>query len=81
MRYARSFLEDLVQLDPLQHQEIYDYVLTQMRQIESVYELPGLRPLDPSRIYYRFGLKDYLIGIEATGRIIKLIRILPKPEV
>ncbi|MGL5080499.1 MAG: cytotoxic translational repressor of toxin-antitoxin stability system [Microcoleaceae cyanobacterium] len=80
VRYARSFLQDLVRLDPLQHQEIYDYVLIQVKQIKNLHDLPGLRALDPSRIYYRFTLKDYLVGIEATGQIVKFIRILPKPK-
>ncbi|MGF1494698.1 MAG: cytotoxic translational repressor of toxin-antitoxin stability system [Microcoleaceae cyanobacterium] len=81
VRYARSFLQDLVRLDPVKYQKIYDYVLSDVRQLKSLYELPELRSLDPSRIYYRFTLDDYLVGIEATGQIIKFIRILPKPKI
>jgi hypothetical protein len=81
VRYARSFLRDLISLEPPVYKRVYDYVFVQFQQLDSLYDLPELHPLDTSLLFYRFTLDDYFIGIEVTGQIVKFIRILPKPEI
>ncbi|MDY7006902.1 MAG: cytotoxic translational repressor of toxin-antitoxin stability system [Cyanobacteriota bacterium] len=81
VRYARSFVEDLKTLETVAYQKIYDFVFLKFSQINYLQELPELRQLGTSTIFYRFTVDKYLIGIEVTGQIIKFIRILPKPEI
>ncbi len=81
MRYNRSFLEDLKTLEPFAYQQAYDFVFIQFSQINYLQELPELKQLGNSAIFYRFTVGNYLIGIEVTGQIVKFIRILPKPEI
>ncbi|MGB3192835.1 hypothetical protein [Lyngbya sp. PCC 8106] len=81
VRYARSFLRDLISLEPIVYKRVYDFVFVQFQQLDNLYNLPELHSLDSSRIFYRFTLDDYFIGIEVTGQIVKFIRILPKPEI
>ncbi len=81
MRYTRSFIEDMKALEPLAYQRVYDFVFIKFSQINYLQELPELRKLGTSAIFYRFTLDNYMIGIEVTGQIIKFIRILPKPEI
>lgn len=81
VRYARSFVEDLKTLETAPYQKIYDFVFLKFSQIKYLQELPELRQLGTSAIFYRFTLDKYLIGIEVTGQIIKFIRILPKPQI
>lgn len=80
LRYARSFLKDLISLEPAVYKQVYNYVFVQFREIDNLYNLPELHSLEPSRIFYRFTLENYFIGIEVTGQIVKFVRILPKPE-
>ncbi|NEQ74601.1 MAG: cytotoxic translational repressor of toxin-antitoxin stability system [Okeania sp. SIO2C9] len=81
VRYARSFVEDLKTLETATYQKIYDFVFIKFSQINYLQELPELRQLGTSAIFYRFTVDKYLIGIEVTGQIIKFIRILPKPQI
>lgn len=78
VRYARSFLQDLKSLEPAAYQRIHEFVLIKFTQIQNLSELPELRPLGSSAIFYRFTLENYMIGIEITGQIVKFLRILPK---
>jgi hypothetical protein len=54
-------------------------VFVEFKDIKNLKDLPELKPLGSSAIFYRFTLEDYLIGIEVTGQIVKFVRILPKP--
>ncbi len=81
MRYARSFIEDLKVIESVAYQQVYDFVFIKFSQINYLQELPELRQLGTSGIFYRFTVDNYLIGIEVTGQIVKFIRILPKPEI
>ena len=81
MRYARSFVEDLKALEPVAYQRVYDFVFIKFSYINYLQELPELRQLGTSAIFYRFTIDNYIIGLEVTGQIIKFIRILPKPEI
>ncbi len=81
VRYARSFIEDLKFIESLAYQQVYDFVFIKFSQINYLQELPELRQLGSSGIFYRFTVDNYLIGIEVTGQIVKFIRILPKPEI
>ncbi|MEL7039384.1 MAG: cytotoxic translational repressor of toxin-antitoxin stability system [Cyanobacteria bacterium J06592_8] len=80
LRYARSFLKDLISLEPAVYERVYDYVFVKFRDFDNLYDLPELHSLEASRIFYRFTLENYFIGIEVTGQIVKFVRILPKPE-
>ncbi len=77
-RYARSFLEDLKNLDPENYQQVYDLVFVKLKKINYLNELPQLRRLSKSQIFYRFSIDNYMIGIEVTGQIVKFIRIMPQ---
>ena len=81
VRYVRSFIEDLKVIESVAYQQIYDFVFIKFSQINYLQELPELRQLGTSGIFYRFTVGNYLIGIEVTGQIVKFIRILPKPEI
>ena len=81
MRYARSFLQDLRALEPAAYQQIYEFAFNQFTKINYIQELPDLRALGSSAIFYRFSLDNYTIGIEVKGQIIKFLRILPKPDI
>ncbi|NEQ36207.1 MAG: cytotoxic translational repressor of toxin-antitoxin stability system [Okeania sp. SIO3I5] len=81
VRYARSFIEDLKVIESVAYQQVYDFVFIKFSQINYLQELPELRQLGTSGIFYRFTVDNYLIGIEVTGQIVKFIRILPKPEI
>ncbi|MGK7920716.1 MAG: cytotoxic translational repressor of toxin-antitoxin stability system [Trichodesmium sp.] len=81
VRYARSFIEDMKTLEPVAYQQVYNFVFIKFSQINYLQELPELRQLETSAIFYRFTVDNYLIGIEVTGQIVKFIRILPKPEI
>lgn len=81
MRYTRSFIEDLKTLEPVAYQRVYDFVFIKFSQINYLQELPEIKQLGNSAIFYRFTVENYMIGIEVTGQIIKFIRILPKPEI
>lgn len=81
VRYARSFLYDLMSLEQPAYLMAYDFVFIKFKEIKNLYDLPELRPLGSSAIFYRFTLEDYLVGIEVTGQIVKFVRILPKPNI
>jgi hypothetical protein len=81
VRYSRSFIEDLKVVESVAYQQVYDFVFIKFSKINYLQELPELRQLGTSTIFYRFTVENYLIGIEVTGQIVKFIRILPKPEI
>ena len=79
VRYERSFLTDLQQLNVADHQRVYEFVFGDFLQLNQWQTLPGLRQMGERAIFYRFSLYDYLIAIEVTGDLVKFLRILPKP--
>lgn len=81
MRYARSFLQDLKSLEPAAYHQVYEFVFDKFTKIDYLQELPELRQLGSSAIFYRFTLDKYIIGIEVIGQIVKFIRILRKPNI
>lgn len=81
VRYSRSFIEDLKVIESVAYQKVYDFVFFKFSQINYLQELPELREVGTSAIFYRFTMENYLIGIEVTGQIVKFIRILLKPEI
>ncbi|MCL2927511.1 MAG: cytotoxic translational repressor of toxin-antitoxin stability system [Trichodesmium sp. St16_bin4-tuft] len=81
VRYCRSFIEDLKMIESSAYQQVYDFVFIQFSKINYLQELPELKQIGTSNIFYRFTVENYLIGIEVTGKIVKFIRILPKPEI
>lgn len=80
VRYERSFLQDLRQLEPVTYKRVFLFVFVEFLQIKRLKDLPDFRPLASQMIFYRFCLDDYLIALEVTGNIIKFVRILPKPK-
>ncbi|MBW4646035.1 MAG: cytotoxic translational repressor of toxin-antitoxin stability system [Goleter apudmare HA4340-LM2] len=81
MRYARSFLVDLKNLEPSAYERVYDFVFTEFAEKWQMRSLPELRQLDSEGIFHRFTLDDYQIGIEIRGEIIKFLRVIPMPDV
>ncbi|KOP22794.1 cytotoxic translational repressor of toxin-antitoxin stability system [Hapalosiphon sp. MRB220] len=81
VRYARSFLIDLKNLEPAAYQLVYDFALIEFAQKPQLHDLPDLRQVDREGIFYRLTLGNYLIGIEITGEIVKFLRVIPMPDV
>ena len=81
VRYERAFLLDLKSLETSSFQRIQQFVFNDFFQGIRLQDLPHLRRLGNSDIFYRFTLENYLVSLEVTGQIIKFLRILPKPDV
>jgi mRNA-degrading endonuclease RelE of RelBE toxin-antitoxin system len=81
VRYARSFLLDLKNLEPAAYERVYDFVFTEFAQKWQLTGLKELRQLDSEGIFHRFTLDNYLIGIEIRGGIVKFLRVIPMPDV
>ncbi len=81
VRYARSFLVDLKNLEPVVYQRVYDFVFSEFTENMPLHSLPELRCLDEEGIFHRFTLDNYLVGIEIRGEIVKFLRVIPMPEV
>ncbi|WGV26587.1 cytotoxic translational repressor of toxin-antitoxin stability system [Halotia branconii] len=81
VRYARSFLVDLKSLEPAAYQRVYDFVFFEFAEKGLLHSLPELRQLDSGRIFHRFTIDDYLVGIEIRGEIVKFLRVIPMPDV
>jgi hypothetical protein len=81
IRYERSFLLDLKDLEPAVYQRVCRFVFVEFLQLTQLQDLPELRQMGSRAIFYRFTLDQHLVGIEVTGQIIKFLRILPKPNV
>ncbi|MCC5629920.1 cytotoxic translational repressor of toxin-antitoxin stability system [Nostoc sphaeroides] len=81
MRYARSFLLDLKNLEPAAYEQVYDFVFIELAQKWQLSDLKELRQLDREGIFHRFTLDNYLIGIEIRGEIVKFLRVIPMPDV
>lgn len=81
VRYTKSFLIDLKNLEPAVYQRVYSFVFIDFAEKLPLHCLPELRQLDTEGIYYRFSLDNYLIGIEIKGQIVKFLRVIPMPDV
>ncbi|MBC6434153.1 cytotoxic translational repressor of toxin-antitoxin stability system [Nostoc sp.] len=81
IRYARSFLLDLKNLEPAAYERVYDFVFIELAQKWQLSDLKELRQLDSEGIFHRFTLDNYLIGIEIRGEIVKFLRVIPMPDV
>lgn len=80
IRYERSFLLDLKNLDPQVFQQIRQFVFQDFYNLIQLQDLPEFRQLDSSGMFYRFTLEECLISVEIMGRIVKFLRVLPKPK-
>ena len=81
LRYGRSFLNDVKQLDSRAKKRVLDFVFVQFAFSENLHSLPQLRQIDDSGMLYRFTLDNYLVGIEVKGEIVKFLRVIPMPDV
>lgn len=81
VRYARSFLRDIKNLEYASREHIYKIVFEKYKHINHIKDLPGLKRLDSEGIFYRFSVDNYIIGVELTGHIVKFLRVLPKPDI
>jgi mRNA-degrading endonuclease RelE of RelBE toxin-antitoxin system len=81
VRYARSFLKDLQNLESAAYEQIYKFVFYEFMEFNRIQDLPELHCLSTDAIFYRFSVDRYLIGIEVTGQIVKFLRVLPKPDI
>ena len=79
MRYARSFLRDLKNLEPAAYEQVFKVVFDEFMALKQIQDLPGLHQIGSDALFYRFTIDNYLIGIEVTGHIVKFLRVLPKP--
>ncbi|MBF2005916.1 cytotoxic translational repressor of toxin-antitoxin stability system [Chlorogloeopsis fritschii PCC 9212] len=81
VRYARSFLVDLKNLESAAYQRIYNFVFFEFIDKGLLHYLPEMRQVDSDGIFYRLTLDNYLIGIEQRGEIVKFLRVIPMPDV
>jgi mRNA-degrading endonuclease RelE of RelBE toxin-antitoxin system len=81
LRYARSFLQDLKNLESAAYQQVCEVVFEDLVNLKQIQELPGLHQIGSDAIFYRFTIDNYLVGIEVTGQIVKFLRVLPKPYI
>ncbi|AFY54048.1 hypothetical protein Riv7116_1488 [Rivularia sp. PCC 7116] len=81
LRYARSFLEDVKQLDAAAKKRVLNFVFVEFVFSENLHSLPQLRQIDAAGFFHRFTLDDYLVGIEVKGEIVKFLRVIPMPDV
>jgi mRNA-degrading endonuclease RelE of RelBE toxin-antitoxin system len=81
VRYARSFLLDLKDLEPSAYERVHDFVFTEFAHSWQMRTIPELRQLDDDGIFHRFTVDNYLIGIEVRGEIVKFLRVIPMPDV
>ena len=81
VRYARSFLRDLRNLESVAYEQICEVVFKDFLALKQIQDLPGLQPITSDAIFYRFTIDNYMIGIEVTGHIVKFLRVLPKPNI
>ena len=81
VRYARSFLRDLRNLESAAYQLVCQVVFEDFLALKQIQDLPGLQPITSDAIFYRFTIDNYIVGIEVTGEIVKFLRVLPKPNI
>jgi hypothetical protein len=81
VRYARSFLKDLKNLESAAYQQVCQVVFEEFIGLKQIQDLPGLRKISSDAIFYRFTIDNYIVGIEVTGQIVKFLRVLPKPYI
>ena len=81
VRYARSFLKDLKNLESAAYQQVCQVVFEEYIGLKQIQDLPGLRKISSDAIFYRFTIDNYIVGIEVTGQIVKFLRVLPKPYI
>ncbi len=81
VRYAKSFLIDLKNLEPSAYQRVYNFVFIEFADKSPLHCLPELRQVDSEGFFHRFTLDNYLIGIEIRGEIVKFLRVIPMPDV
>jgi hypothetical protein len=81
VRYERSFLLDLQQIEPVSFRYIKHFVFEEFHQLSQLQELPGFRQIGASGIFYRFTLDRYFVSLEITGQLVKFLRVLPIPQV
>lgn len=81
MRYARSFLKDLKNLESVAYQQVCDVVFVDFLMLNKIQDLPGMRQIGSDAIFYRFTIDNYIIGIVVIGQIVKFLRVLPKPNI
>jgi hypothetical protein len=81
VRYTRSFLADLKNVEDLAFQVIHNLVFVEFVEKPQLHHLPKLRQIDREGIFYRFTVDNYLIGIELKGEIVKFICIIAMPDV
>jgi hypothetical protein len=80
VRYERSFLIDLKNLDQASRQPIQIFVFEDFFKLHQLQDLPEFRQLGSSGIFYRFTLENCLVSLEIMGQIVKFLRVLPKPD-
>ncbi len=80
VRYERSFLLDIENLESDARQQLLRFVFEEFYRFAQLQDLPEFHQLSGTTIFYRFTLNRYLIGLEVTGQLIKFLRILPKPD-
>lgn len=81
VRYERSFLIDLQQLELVAFRAVKQFVFEDFLHVGQLQDLPGFHQIGASGIYYRFTLDRYFIGLEVTGHIVKFLRIIPIPQI
>ncbi|MBD2022616.1 cytotoxic translational repressor of toxin-antitoxin stability system [Leptolyngbya sp. FACHB-36] len=80
IRYERSFLLDLKNLPPAGFDLVRQFAFQDFYDLILLHDLSEFRQLDTSGMFYRFTIDHYLISLEIAGRLVKFLRVLPKPQ-
>ncbi len=81
VEYRRLFLKDLKKLknQPI-YQQVYDIAFETLPNLDSLQDLPNIKPLVGSANRYRIRVGDYRIGVESSGDTLELFRVLHRRE-
>jgi mRNA-degrading endonuclease RelE of RelBE toxin-antitoxin system len=81
VQYRQAFLKDMKQLkSSSSYQRIYELAFTTLPEINTLEEIPDIKPMRGYTGRYRIRIGDYRIGIEVNGDVIEVMRVLHRRE-
>jgi mRNA interferase RelE/StbE len=80
--YAKSFSKDVGTLthNPRIKKKLLD-LLEQLKTIDSLDELQGVKKIEGYAGYYRLRIGDYRLGLKLSGDTLELIRFLHRRDI
>lgn len=81
VRYRESFLRDLKKLKRLPiYEKIYALSFETLPSATDLREIPGIKAMQGQPHRYRIRVASYRIGIEISGTVVELVRVLDRRE-